>query len=419
MFKTPSTKHIINRHPGLSDLLKLVPDFWNTQVNHLVLTPQNDNTDYITKNYPIFFMKALKFSDNFTIIDNGNFWTNVNIVYKLDIGDYDIEFKIGFSNYTYSKSNLIITMHLQVQNQLAKSKDKNSLRFLKTQTTVKFDIGTNITHNTFIDLFDKLLNSNILVLGNGTHNSYQTFPHTLKQYLNESNIDCSLKSKELRNLIPYLGDKYPSTLKGRDHNISSKKTVAIPGPINIEPFEAFKHDRKKFKSKSASRSGPKGYRIPTIRLPKMRHVFPELTAHDITGVQPMDPPAGFTFALRHQYGGRDQERPRRLRATWGEELPDDLENMHGTDVNEEMVNIMSDELRAEIDRQLVSELVKESTRDKKPSASVDLSNILTPYIPLQINPPGYHSLRDLRDNAVTIGTEVHTQIEAEIIRNEA
>jgi len=37
--------------------------------------------------------------------------------------------------------------------------------------------------------------------------------------------------------------------------------------------------------------------------PTVRRIYPELIAHDIVGVQPMDDgPVGFAAALRHQYG---------------------------------------------------------------------------------------------------------------------
>jgi len=43
-------------------------------------------------------------------------------------------------------------------------------------------------------------------------------------------------------------------------------------------------------------------RIPTIVIPTVRRIFPELVAHELCGVQPMNGPVGFAFALRFQYG---------------------------------------------------------------------------------------------------------------------
>lgn len=202
-------------------------------------------------------------------------------------------------------------------------------------------------------------------------------------------------------------------------------------------------------------------RIPTIVIPTLRRIFPELLAHNVCGVQPMNGPAGFAFALRAQYGvnrtglagdtsvageeigyntihsdftgasgltsldesgnyaatvegvgpinpvqatntlwqsfagtsqaeldranglgasltdsewwkiGEDmpmshfvmekgivEAKTRKLAAHWSLELAEDMMNMHGVDVDSEMVNIMSYEIQAEIDRQLLGEMVK-------------------------------------------------------------
>lgn len=199
-------------------------------------------------------------------------------------------------------------------------------------------------------------------------------------------------------------------------------------------------------------------RIPTIVIPTLRRIFPELIAHDVIGVQPMNGPVGFAYALRFQYGangkgmaagtpiqgneigynnmysdftgasglteenrtanyaggsnvvgagtvartsdaywqafagatdgrfnglgasmgdaewwaiGSDmpmsqfklekgvvEAKTRKLAAHWSLELAEDMMNMHGLDVDAEMVNVMSYEIQAEIDRQCVAEMVK-------------------------------------------------------------
>jgi len=216
-------------------------------------------------------------------------------------------------------------------------------------------------------------------------------------------------------------------------------------------------------------------RIPTIVIPTVRRIFPELLAHDTVGVQPMNGPVGFAFALRYQYGhnksgnvgdvsrlgqemgfnqvdatftgasgliendrtglycgntvsactqtqpatgpllsgqvvnywesfagaarcdgpygvgqgpdanglgaplgtaewwkiGEDmpmsrfvlekgvvEAKSRKLAAHWSLELAEDMMNMHGVDVDSEMINVMSYEIQAEIDRQLLGEMVK-------------------------------------------------------------
>jgi len=200
-------------------------------------------------------------------------------------------------------------------------------------------------------------------------------------------------------------------------------------------------------------------RIPAIVIPTLRRIFPELIAHDLCGVQPMNGPVGFAYALRYQYGvngmgvaggsasegseigyntidsrftgasgmleeqlsgnyvagspaqagigtlssadaywqafagnsslangtgagmldsewwrvGTDmpmakfilekgivEAKSRKLAAHWSLELAEDMMNMHGVDTDAEMVNCMSYEIQAEIDRQLLGEMVKAS-----------------------------------------------------------
>ena len=49
---------------------------------------------------------------------------------------------------------------------------------------------------------------------------------------------------------------------------------------------------------SAFDYGPNDARIPTIVIPTVRRIFPELLAHECVGVQPMNGPVGFAFAFR-------------------------------------------------------------------------------------------------------------------------
>ena len=51
-------------------------------------------------------------------------------------------------------------------------------------------------------------------------------------------------------------------------------------------------------------------------------------------------------------------RTRKLGAQWSPELAEDMEAMHGIDVEKEFINIMSYEIGAEIDRQILTEMVK-------------------------------------------------------------
>jgi hypothetical protein len=207
---------------------------------------------------------------------------------------------------------------------------------------------------------------------------------------------------------------------------------------------------------SAGTSGPVGdgsvaagvlgsgdYHWPSIVIPMVRRIFPTLTAHELVGVQPMNGPIGFAFALRAKYGSNGQlgvgnidassyeigynnintgftgvsgnigttvtsgsfwqayagaaastqldfagggqtlangeyatvntdypmakfdlikkgveAKTRKLAANWSPELAEDMMAMHGVDVESEMINILTFEIGAEIDRQLISEQVK-------------------------------------------------------------
>lgn len=195
--------------------------------------------------------------------------------------------------------------------------------------------------------------------------------------------------------------------------------------------------------------GANDARIPTIVIPTVRRIFPELLAHEVVGVQPMNGPVGFAFAFRAKYGtegkgnavvsgdelgynnmesaftgasgnagsgsywdayagtggtnlygakagfggqgaglgdsefwsiGTDmplanfgmekgivEAKTRKLAAYWSLELAEDMAKMHGVNVDGEMVNILSYEIQAEIDRQLVSEMVKAAIGGNKVS----------------------------------------------------
>ena len=157
-----------------------------------------------------------------------------------------------------------------------------------------------------------------------------------------------------------------------------------------------------------------------ITIPMIRRIFPELIANDIVGVQPMAGPVGLAFALRFQFaetrGGvnandeagynlvdpqysgvsgtgypyetsaaelvssawthypsiSEYEIPelnikveseqiragtRKLKASWTLELQQDLANVHSLDIDAEMVNMLSYEIQAEIDREMVGRMV--------------------------------------------------------------
>jgi len=62
--------------------------------------------------------------------------------------------------------------------------------------------------------------------------------------------------------------------------------------------------------------GPDDYRMPHIVMPLLRRTFPQLLAHNLVGVQPMNGPVGLAFALRYKYDRNGKG----FRASQGDEL---------------------------------------------------------------------------------------------------
>ena len=155
-----------------------------------------------------------------------------------------------------------------------------------------------------------------------------------------------------------------------------------------------------------------------IAIPMVRRTFPELIAHEIVGVQPLTGPVGIAFALRYKAGDachnynsttdvelghntidsaysgsvvtstgerlgstagcglgkglgvgsgdtirevnmtiekqQVEAKTRKLRSRWSLEIAQDLKAMHGLDIEEEMFDILSYEITAEIDRELIA-----------------------------------------------------------------
>lgn len=149
-----------------------------------------------------------------------------------------------------------------------------------------------------------------------------------------------------------------------------------------------------------------------IAIPMVRRTFPELVAHDTVGVQPMTGPVGLAFALRYRAGqtydgdsnvevgynkidpdytgsmstsaGEElgsnssglglgigsgeaikevsltvekiqiEARTRKLRSRWSLEVAQDLNAMHGLSIEDEMMDILSYEIVAEIDREILA-----------------------------------------------------------------
>jgi len=150
-----------------------------------------------------------------------------------------------------------------------------------------------------------------------------------------------------------------------------------------------------------------------VAIPMVRRTFPELIAHEICGVQPMSGPVGLAFAMRfvadQTYNGvagtevghntidsaytgshvtsagealgsnvtgdvglgigagtaikeismtleksQVEAKTRKLRSRWSLEVAQDIENMHGLNLEEEMMDVLSYEITAEIDREIIA-----------------------------------------------------------------
>lgn len=159
-----------------------------------------------------------------------------------------------------------------------------------------------------------------------------------------------------------------------------------------------------------------------IAVPMVRRTFPELIAHELVGVQPLTGPIGLAFAIRFRAGqtynsstnvelgyntvdssytgsyvtsagealGSDEitdaglgigdgtaiselnttvekaqveAKTRKLRSRWSVEIAQDLKAMHGLNLEEELMDILSYEITAEIDRELVAKIESVLTDD--------------------------------------------------------
>ena len=199
------------------------------------------------------------------------------------------------------------------------------------------------------------------------------------------------------------------------------------------------------------------YYLPSVVIPMLRRIMPDLIANDLVGVQPLHGPVGYALAYRPIYGQKggvggagytpDKEgleigynptdprftgaqgegvtgdadmwdayagtskdawtkgvgqntsdaeyaniwdkdgtmggvyptvsfglvksaveaKTRKLAAHWSPELAEDMQAMHGIDVEREMVNTLTYEVGAEIDRQIITEMVKAAITGKSTS----------------------------------------------------
>jgi hypothetical protein len=212
---------------------------------------------------------------------------------------------------------------------------------------------------------------------------------------------------------------------------------------------------------TGSSVGATDIRVPTIAVPMLRRMIPELVAHELCGVQPINTPVSYVFALRYEYGknrqfndtldaaagteiaynnllsdfagasgtgvgsysstsadewaafaggpgaatgvaggslfgdgqgatlansewasladgtmpraqftikkGVVEAKTRKLGASWSLEAAEDMANMHGLNLDNEMNTLISYEVKAEIDREILGEMVRSSIQDRTTS----------------------------------------------------
>ena len=156
----------------------------------------------------------------------------------------------------------------------------------------------------------------------------------------------------------------------------------------------------------AGDGSPLGDDFPKLAIPLLRRVMPGLIANELVGVQPMTSPVGLAFALRFQYGsgtgdpsarteavlnlpasevtGNKNEGTtsasevwtegvgdmtlqvaqqqisagaRKLRTSFSLELAQDIKALHNIDIDDELTNLLTYEIQAEIEQELIRALL--------------------------------------------------------------
>lgn len=239
------------------------------------------------------------------------------------------------------------------------------------------------------------------------------------------------------------------------HNMLNEAGIPYGNPLGPSTFDADGKGTQGFLkgknsvpySNGSLTDGYGDYYLPSVVIPMLRRIMPDLIANDLVGVQPLHGPVGYALAYRPIYGnngiagvgsldnygreigyqptdprytgaeltgdlsgdadmwaayagdlsatwgkgaGQDtaaaeyanlwgngltgngtyptvsfglvksavEAKTRKLAAHWSPELAEDMQAMHGIDVEREMVNTLTYEVGAEIDRQIITEMVK-------------------------------------------------------------
>lgn len=244
------------------------------------------------------------------------------------------------------------------------------------------------------------------------------------------------------------------------HNMLNEAGIPYGKPLGASTFDAdgkgtdgFLNGKNSVPYATGNMDGYGDYYLPSVVIPMLRRIMPDLIANDLVGVQPLHGPVGYALAYRPIYGdngiagygtlsaaagkeigynptdprytgaeglsvGGDADmwaayagdsvdawtkgigqntaeaeyanlwgqnpynggvgsvngtyptvsfglvksaveaKTRKLAAHWSPELAEDMQAMHGIDVEREMVNTLTYEVGAEIDRQIITEMVK-------------------------------------------------------------
>ena len=268
----------------------------------------------------------------------------------------------------------------------------------------------------------------------------QYLERTIKKWEKVIDAGDGIKDPDMRAGMAVLLENTQSETDGRARRFLTESMPAYgmgAAPGSDMPFDNY----------TPGTYGGTDNRVPTIVVPLLRRIYPELIAHDLCGVQPLNGPIGFVFALRAEYGSNRahgtqptvegsnleigfnnnvgdfagaksgsttsagtmweayagttsasldggtvmydgtgaslatsegaqfsggtfplsrfklvkatvEAQSRKMGAYWSLELAEDMQNQFGVNVDSEMANIITYEIAAGIDRQIISEMVR-------------------------------------------------------------
>jgi len=85
-------------------------------------------------------------------------------------------------------------------------------------------------------------------------------------------------------------------------DVKGQEVPSVPETLK-EQLAILLENEEKYIQESASRAEDMAQFTP-ILVPAVRRIFPKLLAHEVVGVQPMNAPTGYAYALRYAYAGK-------------------------------------------------------------------------------------------------------------------